>query len=112
MSTPALELQRRLIRAMSPEQKIRAAEALRRAVWDLKAAWIRSRHPEMPEPDVQDAVRPWFRDDYRDADPERHLRDIAAMRRISGELIDQPALEGWIARLGLDAEWRKALETE
>jgi hypothetical protein len=49
---------------------------------------------------------------YRDAGSERHLRDIAAMRRISGELIDQPVLEEWIARLGLEAEWRKALETE
>jgi hypothetical protein len=46
---------------------------------------------------------------YRDGGSERHLRDIAAMRRISGELIDQPALDGWIARLGLDAEWQQAL---
>jgi hypothetical protein len=47
---------------------------------------------------------------YREAGSERHLRDIAAMRRISGEMIDQPALTGWITRLDLDAEWRKALE--
>ena len=62
MPPPAVELQRQLIRAMSPERKVRAAEALRAAVWDLKAAWIRSRHPELPEAAVQDAVRRWFRD--------------------------------------------------
>jgi len=49
---------------------------------------------------------------YRDAGSERHLRDIAAMRRISGELVEQPALDGWIAQLGLDAEWGKAREME
>jgi hypothetical protein len=62
VSSPVLELQQRLIRAMSPEQKIRASEALRRAAWDLKAAWIRSRHPALSEEDVQEAVRRWFRD--------------------------------------------------
>jgi hypothetical protein len=62
MSSPALELQQRLVRAMSPEEKIRASEALRRAAWALKAAWTRSRHPELPEEAVQDAVRRWFRD--------------------------------------------------
>jgi hypothetical protein len=48
---------------------------------------------------------------YRDAGSERHLRDIAAMRRISGELIAQPALEAWITRLDLGAEWQKARDT-
>ena len=62
MSSPALELQRRLIRAMSAQEKIRASEALRAAAWALKAAWIRSQHPELSEVDVQDAVRRWFRD--------------------------------------------------
>ena len=38
MSSPALELQRRLIRAMSAQEKIRASEALRAAAWALKAA--------------------------------------------------------------------------
>jgi hypothetical protein len=62
MSSPALELQRQLIRAMSPEQKIRASEALRAAAWALKATWIRDQHPAWSEADVQDAVRRWFRD--------------------------------------------------
>jgi hypothetical protein len=62
MSSPALDLQRHLIRAMSAEEKIRASERLRAAAWALKAAWIRSQHPEWSEADVQDAVRRWFRD--------------------------------------------------
>lgn len=49
---------------------------------------------------------------YREAGAERHLRDIATMRRISEELIDQQALDDWIRRLGLASEWRKALATE
>jgi hypothetical protein len=49
---------------------------------------------------------------YREGGSDRHLRDIAAMRRISGDLIDQSALDGWITKLGLEPEWRKALETE
>lgn len=62
MASPAHELQRRLIRAMSPEQKLRASEALRAAAWELKAAWLRSQHPNWGEDEVQDAVRRWFRD--------------------------------------------------
>jgi hypothetical protein len=32
------------------------------------------------------------------------------MRRLSGELIDQNALDDWIERLGLGPEWRMALD--
>jgi hypothetical protein len=49
---------------------------------------------------------------YREAGSDRHLRDIAAMRRISGELIDASVLDDWIVRFGLEREWRKALETD
>ena len=38
----------------------------------------------------------------------RHLRDIAMMLRISGELIDREAMEAWVRRLGLDAVWESA----
>jgi len=62
MSTSVLERQQELMRAMSPEQKIRASEALYRAAWDLKAAWLRSQHPDLSEADIQDAVRRLFRD--------------------------------------------------
>lgn len=47
---------------------------------------------------------------FRDSHSDRHLRDIAAMRRLSGELIDQKALQEWIERLGLGPEWTIALD--
>lgn len=62
MSTSVLERQQELLRAMTPEQKIRASEALYRAAWDLKAAWLRSQHPDLSETQIQDAVRRLFRD--------------------------------------------------
>jgi hypothetical protein len=49
---------------------------------------------------------------YRESGSDRHLRDVAAMRRISGDLIDQSALDAWIARLGLEPEWEKAGQTD
>ena len=45
---------------------------------------------------------------FRESGSDRHLRDIANMRRISGHLIDQTALETWLNRLGLTPEWQKA----
>jgi hypothetical protein len=49
---------------------------------------------------------------YREGGSDRHLRDVAAMRRISGELIDASVLDDWIVRLGLEPEWLKALDTD
>jgi hypothetical protein len=49
---------------------------------------------------------------YREGGSDRHLRDIASMLRISGELLDRGALDGWIGRLGLEVEWRKAEATD
>jgi hypothetical protein len=45
---------------------------------------------------------------FRLSGSERHLRDIAAMCRISGELIDMRELETWVERMGLQAEWERA----
>jgi len=45
---------------------------------------------------------------FRDGGSERHLRDISAMLRISGEAIDQAALESWLERLSLRSEWTRA----
>jgi hypothetical protein len=45
------------IRAMTPEQKLRAASRLRRGAWNLKAAWLRQHHPNWPEEKVQQEVR-------------------------------------------------------
>lgn len=62
MSAEALERQAALIRAMSPEEKIRRAAEMYLAAWDLKAAWIRRQQPGLSEAEVQEAVRALFRD--------------------------------------------------
>jgi hypothetical protein len=62
MALSVMERQLEVLRAMTPEQKVRASEALYLAAWDLKAAWLRSQHPELPEAEVQEMVRRIFRD--------------------------------------------------
>jgi len=42
----------------------------------------------------------------RMASSDRHLNDIAALRRISSAMIDDAALARWIEQLGLEPEWR------
>lgn len=39
---------------------------------------------------------------------DRHLRDIHQMLRISGEMVDRPELERWVAKLGTEREWALA----
>jgi hypothetical protein len=46
---------------------------------------------------------------FRDGGSDRHLRDISAMRRISGATIDPKEISLWTARLGLEHEWERAL---
>ncbi len=43
---------------------------------------------------------------------DRHLRDVARMMQISAPDVDRPILDGWIARLGLAAEWTHARSLE
>ncbi len=50
----------RILRAMTPEQKLRAAEELYRAALEIKAAALRARHPDWSEEDVQRKVRDIF----------------------------------------------------
>ncbi len=50
----------RILRAMTPEQKLRAASNLYWGARDLKAAWLRSRHPEWTDDQIQKAVRDAF----------------------------------------------------
>ena len=50
----------RVLRAMTPEQKLRAASNLYCGARDLKAAWFRSQHPEWSEEQIQKAVRDAF----------------------------------------------------
>lgn len=47
---------------------------------------------------------------FRDGRSDRHLRDIAAMVRISGDTIDPSAMESWLDRLRLRNEWARAKE--
>jgi hypothetical protein len=62
MVESVLDRQARLIQAMTPAQKLRASEALYAEAWGLKAAWIRSQHPELSETEIQNQVRRIFRD--------------------------------------------------
>jgi hypothetical protein len=60
MRPTVAEKQLERLRAMSPEEKILASEALRRSAWEFKAAWFRLTRPDWTECDVQDAVRRWI----------------------------------------------------
>ena len=51
---------RRIIGAMTPAQKLDAAARLYWGARELKAAWLRSQHPEWAEAEVQKAVREAF----------------------------------------------------
>jgi hypothetical protein len=44
---------------------------------------------------------------YREGGSEKHLRDIRSMLSVSGEQLDQTALNDWIQRRGLEAEWQR-----
>jgi hypothetical protein len=46
---------------------------------------------------------------YREGEHEKHLRDIAAMLRISGDEIDREYIRDWSNRLGLNAVWQAVL---
>jgi len=43
---------------------------------------------------------------HRDGGSARHLEDIRAMLRVSGERADRAALETWVRRLDLAAQWQ------
>lgn len=44
---------------------------------------------------------------YREGGSEKHLRDIRGILAVSGDQIDQSALQDWIGRRRLDAEWQE-----
>jgi len=50
----------RVLRAMTPEQKLRAAEGLYDSARELKAAVLRQDHPEWTETQIQHAVSEWL----------------------------------------------------
>jgi hypothetical protein len=49
-----------ILRAMTPEQKFRTATALYWSARRLKAAWLRSQHPDWSEEEIQRKVREIF----------------------------------------------------
>lgn len=51
---------RRIIRAMSPAQKLRAAERLYHSARQLKAAALRAQHPDWSDDAIRCAVREVF----------------------------------------------------
>ena len=62
VASSVLDIQDRLLRAMSPESKLLASDALRRTAWQLKAAWIASQHPELDSEAIEERVRRAFLD--------------------------------------------------
>ena len=49
---------------------------------------------------------------FREGRSDKHLRDIRGMLNVSGQLIDEPALQEWIQRRGVEAEWRTVVEAK
>jgi hypothetical protein len=43
---------------------------------------------------------------YKEGHSDKHIRDIRAMLAVSGEQMDRSALNEWIQRRGVEAEWR------
>jgi len=50
----------RILRAMTPEQKLRAAEEMYRAALEIKAAALRAHRPDWSEEKIQREVREIF----------------------------------------------------
>jgi hypothetical protein len=48
---------------------------------------------------------------YREGGSEKHLRDIAAMLRVSADKLDANEIEQLVTERGLSEEWRKARST-
>ena len=46
--------------AESAARRLWAAEALYRSAWELKLAWLRHRHPDLPEAELRRMVRELF----------------------------------------------------
>jgi hypothetical protein len=50
----------RVLQAMSPAQKLRAAERLYHSAWQLKSAALRAEHPDWSDEAIHRAVREIF----------------------------------------------------
>ena len=49
---------------------------------------------------------------FREGGSEKHLRDIEAILRVSGELVRSEVLQGILERLGLESEWQRVERPE
>jgi len=49
----------------------------------------------------------WY---YQEGKSEKHLRDIAAMLRVSGDQIDTSYIDHWASQLGFTPEWQAVLD--
>ncbi|UCD83784.1 MAG: nucleotidyl transferase AbiEii/AbiGii toxin family protein [Deltaproteobacteria bacterium] len=47
---------------------------------------------------------------YKEGESEKHLRDIASMLKISGDMIDKKYIENWVDKLELKDIWNAILE--
>lgn len=56
----AERVHRQIMRGMSPAQRYAQLMMLRQTAWDLKAAAVREKHPELPEAEVQVRVAKIF----------------------------------------------------
>lgn len=45
---------------------------------------------------------------YREGHSEKHLLDIRGMLEVSGDLIDQDAVQAWVDRLDVQQQWKAA----
>ena len=60
MSDPSSDPYLDALRRMTPEQKLAVAHRLRETAWELAAAGVRMREPELAEDAVQERVRRLF----------------------------------------------------
>ena len=51
----------------------------------------------------------WY---FNEGGSDKHLRDIASMLRVSGDLIDRTDIDAWARKLGLDEAWTAIVERE
>lgn len=58
---PSSDWETEQLRRMTAAEKVRVAQALWREAWSAAAAGVRARHPDWPEPRVQDGVRELMR---------------------------------------------------
>jgi hypothetical protein len=45
---------------------------------------------------------------YREGGSGKHLRDIAGMLQVSGDMVDMQTIEEWSRKMGLTEEWKRA----